>query len=89
VLHTPTIDSWQPDLLKQLQLHYLMVDHRTVSSDVLAGYFFAPMGSSRAAERPPEVRDKFEHVSWADRVFDSGSIVLYDIQRLRDEQPSP
>jgi hypothetical protein len=89
VLHTPTIESWQPDLLRQLQIRYLMVDNRKVSSDVLAGYFFAPIGSAGAAERPPEARDKFEHVSWSDRVFDSGSIVLYDIQRLRNEQPSP
>jgi hypothetical protein len=89
VLHTPTIESWQPDLLRQLRLRYLMVDNRTNSSDVLAGYFFAPVGSRGAAERPPEVRDKFEHVSWADRVFDSGTIVLYDIHRLGNEQPPP
>jgi hypothetical protein len=89
VLHSPTLESWQPDLLREQQLRYLMIDNRVVSSDVLAGYFFAPAGSRDAAERPPNVRDKFERVPWADRVFDSGTVVLYDIQRLTNAQPSP
>jgi hypothetical protein len=87
ILNAAPLDSWQPELLKQQHFRFLLTDRRQVSSDVLSGYFFAPPRDGSL--RPPEVISKFEHVPWADRVFDSGDLVLYDIHRLTDEQSPP
>ena len=89
VLHTAALESWQTDLLRREQLRYLMVDKREVSGDVLAGYFFGADNAPSGKERAADITEKFERVPWADRVFDSGTIVLYDIQRLINEQPAP
>jgi hypothetical protein len=82
ILHLSPLEPWMVELLRTNRFRYIAVDRRTLSADSIAGYFFAPRGSADASTRPPAVTDKFEHAPGAQRIFDSGDIVLYDIAAL-------
>ena len=80
VLDTPYLDDWQLSILRATGVRYVVVDRRKIAGDSILGYYFG------RADRPiarvaAGIGAKFEHASWADRVFDSGDIVVY---RLRE-----
>jgi hypothetical protein len=54
----------------------------------MSGYFFAPRGSARAETLPRDVTDKFDLNADAYRIFDSGDIILYDLERLLARAPT-
>jgi hypothetical protein len=82
LLHSPTLERWQPGLIRDERLRYAAVNRREVSDDVLAGYFFPrpATGGSELLDRAA-VR-KFDREAAADRLFDSGDIVIYDIEGI-------
>jgi hypothetical protein len=64
---------------------YAAVDRRAVSTDNLAGYFFAPEGVPRIGTRgllPPQQLSIVDLWS-TDRLFDSGDITVFDVRRIR------
>ncbi|CAN5696708.1 hypothetical protein BH24ACT5_BH24ACT5_28490 [soil metagenome] len=87
ILHLPTFDDWMYELLREQRFRYVAVDRRLVSADNMAGYFFAPEGSPGAADRAPEMQIKFDRVG-AERVFDSGDIVLFDMEAALINAPT-
>jgi len=79
VLHAPALEGWMVQLLDQQGLDYVAVNRRPVAADAGLGYFFAPTGSRQAVEFDAAVLGKFDRAG-ADRVFDEGNLVLYDVR---------
>ncbi len=76
ILHLEMLDPWMIDLLRDERLAYAAVDSRRVASDNMTGYFFSRPGGD--PERPEAVIEKFDRAgAWP--IFDSGTIVMYDL----------
>ena len=91
IVTKPEYDRWQLQALHDYQMRYVVVDRRLSSWDNMVGYFFAPVphASERATEwLAPEQYLKYDKEPTADRLFDSGNIVIYDIGALNHEQPA-
>ena len=91
IVTKPEYDPWQLQALHDYQMKYVVVDRRLTSWDNMLGYFFAPapQGSDRTAEwLAPEQYLKYDKEPAADRLFDSGNIVIYDIGALNHGQPA-
>lgn len=74
----PPLKSWQRQLLRANGISLVETDRRTVSTDIIGGYFFdvgTPQLSSAAAQQ------KFDTAE-ADRVYDSGNIAIYWVRGL-------
>ena len=84
VLHQGRLEPWMAQLLHDQDLNDVAVDRRALSADAALGYFFAPVGSSRAKELDPVVISKFDGRTDVDRIFDSGDLVVYDVRDLSD-----
>jgi DNA polymerase elongation subunit (family B) len=72
------------------RIRYVVMDKRRAAWDPMAGYFYDPQPGSMPAA--PELFDaeqtaKFDWLP-VDRVYDAGTIVIYDVKGLRDG-PSP
>jgi hypothetical protein len=89
LLHAPAVAQWQTDLLRANSINFVAVNRRLASSNALTGYYFAAPTSNAGREYTPEVIRKFDLEPWADRIFDNGTIVLYDTRRLLDDHPPP
>lgn len=80
ILRMPTLATWQLPSLREHDIRYVVTDRRLRSFDNTAGYYFAvtaPAGTPDAL-LPAAVADKFEQTR-APRIFDSGSIIVYDL----------
>jgi len=77
-LNTPTLSAFVHRALRANHITLVATDRRSISSDLLAGFFFdigsPALASARAA-------DKFDTKS-TDRIFDSGPIVIYGVRSL-------
>jgi hypothetical protein len=75
------IDASVREILEYTTTDYVLVDRRRSSWDSIAGLYF-----DRTAEPPalfdPRMYQKFDHAPGANRIFDSGDIVIYDVSRL-------
>jgi 4-amino-4-deoxy-L-arabinose transferase-like glycosyltransferase len=80
ILKTTSLPAWQVSLLHDNRLRYVVVDRRLRSFDTLGGYFFAVRSGPRRSDEllPIGVVSKFERAG-ADRVYDSGNIVVFDL----------
>jgi hypothetical protein len=85
ILVTPTLESWQRPLLHRRNLRYVVSDRRRVSPDVTRGYFFTLRGTQQDHQSllPKARTNKFEQVPSAARIFDSGGIVVFDLEAKR------
>ena len=77
-LNTPKLSSFVHNALRVNHVTLVATDRRSVSSDLLAGFFF-DIGSH--ALMPATGADKFDTRS-ADRIFDSGPLVIYGVRAL-------
>jgi len=78
VLATPTLPPWELALLRGHRLRYVAVDLRKRSTDNMAGYYFGAGRSDKLLT--VQIAHKFDRLR-ADRVYDSGAILVYDLQR--------
>jgi hypothetical protein len=80
VLTEPKLQAWELAFLRRHHLRYVTLDRRRRSFDNLAGYFFGRRLGSGGADKllSSRVARKFDRIP-ADRVYDSGSIVVYDL----------
>jgi hypothetical protein len=84
ILGTERLEEWHVEDLARWEIRYLLVDRRRISWDNMAGYFFDYTGGGPlpAEEQLPAWQiEKFERPD-TDRIFDSGNIVIYDIEGL-------
>jgi hypothetical protein len=59
-----------------------VIDRRWSADDVMRGYYFTPGPGARTRVKAPGVVHKFDRMRKVDRVFDSGDIVVYDVENL-------
>jgi hypothetical protein len=84
VIENPTLEGWELALLREQRLRYVVVDRRELAADGIRGYFFTTDGAGVDEEFLPESAvTKFDAVAGAARVYDSGSITVYDLDGLR------
>lgn len=79
ILEREAIDEIRP-AIEEESIGYVVVDRRQIAGDSLAGYFFAPAGQPRVEGLIPRERIAVFDVAGADRLFDSGDIVAYDVR---------
>lgn len=79
------LQAWQFDALRSAHIEYLVMDRRRVSNNGMQGYFFdwlpdtAPVDDVILA---PEIYAKFDGLPEVSRIFDAGSLVIYDVRAL-------
>ncbi|GAA2001746.1 hypothetical protein JL107_01500 [Nakamurella flavida] len=89
LLLDPQLTDADFDLIKRAQLEYLIVDRRLANGlpnqqvYIENGEF---EGQGRTTPVSPEALDKFTGVAGVQRIYDNGSIVIYDLRELRDAQ---
>ena len=76
----PFLPTWQQVILSEERVGFVVLDRRQTARDTLLGSYLPRPGESAASPFPSAVRRKFERVPGAQRIFDSGDIVIYDIR---------
>jgi hypothetical protein len=90
VFFSTDFDSEQASSLRESGVRFLVVDQRLTTALPAVGFYFEPgePGSFlRQAPLSSEALAKFRTVAQIDPIFNSGSIVIYDIQGLADLLP--
>jgi hypothetical protein len=80
ILTNPTMEPWQLRTLRENDLRYVVTDRREVSNDSLQGYFFPLIGDEGFDKLlEPGVAEKFSGVAGTGRIYDNGSIAIYEL----------
>lgn len=79
VLAARTLSDWMLPLLRVDDLRYVVADRREVSEDAVRGYYFEVPDTGDTRLRPLSTGHKFAKIP-AGRVYDSGRIVIYDLE---------
>lgn len=86
LLLAPTVSDADLALIRSTDLDYLIVDTR-LSTGLPHQQFYIESGEyggdGRTAPVSREALDKFAAVPGVDRVYDNGSLVIYDVRKLR------
>lgn len=94
--HSEGVESWQLFLspgvgagerarLVRLALEYLLIDRRLSAALPLSGFYYEEgeiFEKPHATPISPAVLGKWDAVTAADRIFDSGDLQIYDVRRL-------
>ncbi len=91
LLTTPHEFNWQTDILQALHTHYLIVDRRKISWDGMQGIYFTVKNTASndgAANFPDSLFTMFDTRPQADRIFDSGDIIIYDVGGISGVTPA-
>jgi hypothetical protein len=81
MLRAEQLQPWVIRRLRKSRVEYVLVDRQRISFDSMRGAFFRPKDPPPTALFPAAVIDKFER-GGADRLFDNGDIVVFDVRRL-------
>jgi hypothetical protein len=78
MLATRKLAPWEIKLMRYQRIDFVAADRRTISTDITAGYFFDvdTLFLSSATQT------KFQVAGRTDRLYDGGSLVIYDVRRL-------
>jgi hypothetical protein len=78
---TTTYTGADRTLVKNKRITYVVADRRTTEQLPAAGYYFSPDPHQGNYKKPlaPASIDKFNSVPGVSRVFDDGTIVIYDL----------
>lgn len=85
IFFSPEFGSEVKGLIKRLGIEFLLVDRRLTTALPLVGWYYELEEGEDNHQRPidPQVFDKFDKAPQVDRIFDSGSIVIYDTRAIR------
>jgi len=86
-----TSSEFGPDevaLLRQDKLQYLVVDRRLSTGLPLAGGYFNDDQVQVSKPIDPAALAKFDNVKNISRLFDSGDIIIYNVEAITDAVPS-
>lgn len=75
-----TLESWQVESLHEEHIRFVVIDRREVAGDGIRGFFFSEMGASTSDWLPRSAVTKFASIPGAQRIYDSGSTVVYDLE---------
>jgi hypothetical protein len=90
VFLSPQIGSYEHDLLQRTKLRYALVDNRLTTQLPAVGVYFEagePNANEYLTPPAPEVLAKFDVLPGVSRLFDSGSIKIYDVSVLSHDTP--
>jgi hypothetical protein len=79
IVDEPGFPQWQRRILRNHELRYVVADRREVAKDNVRGYFFTVPGVGLNRLLPAGVVHKFARLPAA-RVYDSGRIVMFDLE---------
>jgi len=88
IVRLPEFPDWQKEILQKFSVRYIVMDHRAISRDNMAGYFFDAVGGDQALNSPlidQKTYDKFNRLPSVNRILDSGAITIYDFIILLSE----
>ncbi len=86
VFLAPTLSGNELYTIKQDRIAYLLADLRLTAALPALGHYYEQDEFPDGVLTPPEASSllKFDHIRSVSRVFDNGSIVIFDVRRLRD-----
>ena len=79
------LQAWQIDALRAAQIEYVLMDRRRVSNNGMQGYFFEWLPGTAPVDDvvlDPAIYAKFDGLPEVSRIFDAGSLVIYDVRAL-------
>ena len=79
IVGEPGFPKWQKEILRDNRIRYVVADRREIARDNIRGYFFTVPGSGSDGLLPAGVVHKFSRLPAA-RLYDSGRIVLFDLE---------
>lgn len=85
ILETAEMPDWQIQILQRWQIRFFVVDRRLIRRNNMAGLYFDQTGGGPIPSTklyPAEIYGKFDKQPKANRIFDSGNIVIYDVSEL-------
>ncbi len=84
ILTSSTLRSWELALWHKDHVRYVVVDLRQRGTDNVTGWFFdlKPPAGPRDRYLPAGVASRFDQLP-APRIYDSGDILIYDLQGVR------
>jgi hypothetical protein len=81
ILQAPAFGDYELAVLRRSGARYVLIDRRKIANDNILGYFF-DRDDRPVAQIDPAIWQKFEHAPWADRVYDSGNILVYRLRAV-------
>jgi len=76
----PVLTGYRLSLLHKEHIRFVVVDLRAVSKDGIRGFYFSEKDDPKSAWLPRSMATKFETVPGVARIYDSGSIIIYDLE---------
>ncbi len=89
IILSPVIDDYGRSLIRDTGAEFLVIDLRFSRQSPLFGYFYSEVEQSifrNPYPIPLSTLIKFDNIPAANRIFDSGDIVVYDVKRLGSER---
>lgn len=88
LLHSEGFSAENRDYLAR-HVDYVVLDRRKASADNIVGRFFARPGNDAApGTYPRSATDKYGFLPGAQRLFDSGDVVVFSVRRLAEVGPN-
>ena len=88
VFLSPQLGPKEIALLRQAHVHYLVVDLRLSQSLPLLGFYYEQTEENAFHHSMPvsiTALSKFHYLPNVDRIFDSGNIIIYDVESISHE----
>ena len=86
MLLAPTLEPADIELIRQADIHYLIVDRRIATGLPNVGVYIesGEYGSDRRTEPVPVAAlTKFDSAPGVERIYDNGSVAIYDLRGIR------
>jgi hypothetical protein len=87
IIPAPELATWAVPLLREHGIRYVVADQRVIANDGTRGYYFSLRDSPRNALLPRSAVTKFEGARGVSRIYDNGSIVIFDLDGNPTDAP--
>lgn len=87
MIEAKQIGRGEREILDVIDVRYIVVDRRRISWDNMLGMYFnhaQQLANQKSPFFDPAVSAKFDREKTVSRIFDSGNIVIYDVEALSD-----
>lgn len=81
LLQSPGFSPYELWLLRQKRVKYVLIDRRQIANDTILGYFF-DRNDRPVPQIDPAVWGKFDAAPWANRIYDSGNIMIFELTKV-------
>jgi hypothetical protein len=80
---TKRLPKWALENLKETRAGYLFIDRQDGPGDKLRAQYFVTSTSEARDVTSPDALLKFDRQPGTDRIYDGGTIKIYDIRRMQ------